>query len=277
MAASKWAKELLGAVTKRKEQLNIRLICMKPSSYQVVKQLFVLLLCMLLGAGNACQAQVDQKAAATYTSKAPSPGGTGKVYMGREIARVIGTGGGGWLDRSTRQEEENSLQAIDNMMLDPHSVVADIGAGTGFYTFKVAEKIPKGKIYAVELQSAFITKLEKRKQELGLRNVEVLKGGTRSINVPDASLDLAFMVDVYHELEYPHEMLQAIHKALKPDGKLLLLEYRAEDPTVSIRELHKMTAEQVKKELEANGFRLFKREDSQPIQHFLMFEKSEEK
>lgn len=237
----------------------------------------MLLLGLLLNTGNACQAQVDQKSASIYTAKSPDPGGTGKVYMGREIARVIGTGGGGWLDRSTRQKEENSQRAIDNMMLNPQSVVADIGAGTGYYTFKVAEKIPKGKIYAVELQEAFISELTKRSQELGISNVEVLKGGIKSITVPHASLDLAFMVDVYHELEYPHEMLQAIHKALKPEGKLLLLEYRAEDPNVPIRELHKMTAEQVIKELEENGFKLFKREDFLPIQHFLMFEKSEEK
>lgn len=242
-----------------------------------MKQLFVLFLWLFLGAGSNCQAQVEQKAAAVYTTKPPGPGGTGKVYMGREIARVIGAGGGNWLDRSTRQKEENSLRAIDSMMLTPQSVVADIGAGTGFYSFKVAKKVPMGKLYAVELQDAFVAELEKRRQELGQSNVEVVKGGTKSINVPDASLDLAFMVDVYHELEYPHEMLQAIHKALKPGGKLLLLEYRAEDPKVAIRELHKMTAEQVKKELEANGFRLFKREDSLPIQHFLMFERPEEK
>lgn len=237
----------------------------------------MLLLGLFLSAGHCCQAQVEQRTSAIYTTKSPGPGGTGKVYMGREIARVIGTGGADWLDRSTRQKEENSLRAISNMMLNPESVVADIGAGTGFYTFKVAEKVPKGKIYAVELQDAFISELKKRSQELGLTNVEVVKGGTKSINVPDASLDLAFMVDVYHELEYPQEMLQAIHKALKPEGKLLLMEYRAEDPKVSIRELHKMTAEQVRKELEANGFRLFKREDSLPIQHFLMFVKSEGK
>ncbi|WP_345156483.1 class I SAM-dependent methyltransferase [Pontibacter saemangeumensis] len=242
-----------------------------------MKRLFWLLLVLFLIAGNSCKAQVDQKAAAVYTTKTPGSGGTGKVYMGREIARVIGTGGGSWLDRSTRLEEENSLRAIDNMLLNPQSVVADIGAGTGFYTFKIAEKVPKGKIYAVELQDAFVSELKKRRQELGLRNVEVVKGGEKNINVPDASLDLAFMVDVYHELEYPQEMLQAIYRALKPDGKLLLLEYRAEDPNLSIRELHKMTVEQVTKELEANGFKLFRREDFLPIQHFLMFEKTEEK
>ncbi|WP_187263948.1 class I SAM-dependent methyltransferase [Pontibacter beigongshangensis] len=244
--------------------------------YRSLKALFVLLSVFFLNAGNSgCQAQVEQKATATYTTKAPGSGGTGKVYMGREIARVIGTGGANWLDRSTRLKEENSLQAINSMMLTPESVVADIGAGTGFYTFKVAKKIPRGKIYAVELQDGFVSELKKRSKEQGLGHVEVVKSGPTSIQVPDASLDLAFMVDVYHELEYPQEMLQAIHRALKPTGKLLLLEYRAEDPKVMIRELHKMTAEQVTKELEANGFRLYKREDFLPIQHFLMFEKQQ--
>ena len=246
---------------------------MKLPSSTFVTPLFSLLLVLWLSAGSSCQAQQEQKAAKTYTTKTPAPGGTGKVYMGREIARVIGTGGGGWLERSTRQEDENSLLAIDNMMLTPQSVVADIGAGTGFYTFKVAERVPKGKVYAIELQDAFITALKERKQETGLSNVEVVKGGTQSINVPDATLDLAFMVDVYHELEFPQEMLQAIHKALKPSGKLVLLEYRAEDPKVAIKKLHKMTAAQVKKELGANGFILHKQVDELPIQHFLMFEK----
>lgn len=274
---SEWAKALTYAVTNKYKRLSKSLIYMQTSYFQRKQQLFVLLLGLILIAGNACQAQVDHNKTAVYTSKSPAPGGTGKVYMGREIAQVIGTGGGGWLDRSTRLEEENSLRAINSMGLNSQSVVADIGAGTGFYTFKVAQKVPKGKIYAVELQDAFVAELKKRSQELGLSNVEVVKGGTGSINVPDASLDLAFMVDVYHELENPQEMLQAIHRALKPDGKLLLLEYRAEDPNLAIRELHKMTAVQVKKELEANGFRLFKREDSLPIQHFLMFEKTDKK
>ncbi|MBC5992602.1 class I SAM-dependent methyltransferase [Pontibacter cellulosilyticus] len=245
---------------------------MKISSCLSINPVLVLLLVLLSGA-TACQAQTEQTKSAVYSAKTPAPGGTGKVYMGREIARVIGTGGGGWLDRSTRQEEENSLRAIDNMMLQPKSVVADIGAGTGFYTFKVAERVPEGKVYAVELQDAFINTLKKRKQELKAANVEVVKGGIKSINLPDASLDLAFMVDVYHELEYPQEMLQAIYKALKPGGKLLLLEYKAEDPDINIRELHKMSVAQVRKELEANGFILYKQVDALPIQHFLMLEK----
>ncbi|GAB3204324.1 ubiquinone/menaquinone biosynthesis C-methylase UbiE [Pontibacter aydingkolensis] len=248
---------------------------MKSLSITSSNLLFPLLMVLWLSTCTSCHAQKEKNIDKVYATKAPGPGGTGKVYMGREIARVIGTGGGNWLERSTRQEDENSLLAIDNMMLKPQSVVADIGAGTGFYTFRVAERVPQGKVYAVELQDAFIATLKERKQELGLNNVEVVKGGTQSINVPDATLDLAFMVDVYHELEYPQEMLQAIHKALKPGGKLVLLEYRAEDPKVAIRELHKMSAAQVKKELEANGFKLHKQVDALPIQHFLMFEKED--
>ncbi|MEJ8803473.1 class I SAM-dependent methyltransferase [Pontibacter sp. H249] len=243
--------------------------------YQPIKYTLLILLVLLLSGGNACQAQVEQKQQTGYTTKTPSAGGTGKVYMGREIARVIGTGGGAWLSRNTRQEEENSLVAIDSMELNPGSVVADIGAGTGFYTFKVAERVPKGKVYAVELQDAFVATLKKRKKELGFENVEVVKSSTQSINLPAASLDLAFMVDVYHELECPQEMLQDIYKALKPGGKLLLMEYRAEDPDVNIRELHKMTVAQVRKELESNGFKLYKQVDVLPIQHFLVFEKAE--
>ncbi len=153
--------------------------------------------------------------------------------------------------------------------------MADIGAGTGFYTFRIAPKVPQGKVYAVDVQDAFVAALKKKKQELKLANVEVVKGGSKSINLPEASLDLAFMVDVYHELEYPQEMLQAIYKALKPNGKLLLIEYRAEDPSVEIRKLHKLSVAQANKELQANGFKLYKRQDFMPIQHFLLYEKAE--
>jgi predicted methyltransferase len=208
-----------------------------------------------------------------YTAKTPHPDGTGKVYLGREIAHVMGASGGAWLERDTRQEEENVTLAIAKLKLQPNSVVADIGAGTGYYTFRIAPKVPQGKVYAVEVQDEFVSALEKRKKELGLTNVEIVKGTNQSPNLPAAAVDLAIMVDVYHELEYPHEMLQALHKALKPGGKLLLLEYRAEDPAIPIKELHKMSVAQVTKELSANGFKLAKRENFLPIQHYLLYEK----
>lgn len=234
---------------------------------------------LLLSFGvSSCQAQhhKEQAAAEVYTTKEPHPAGTGKVYMGREIAAVMSASGGSWLERDSRQEEENVALAIENMPLKPQSVVADIGAGTGYYTFRIAAKVPEGKVYAIDVQDTFVAALKDRQKELGLTNVAVVKGGSQTINLPDASLDLAFMVDVYHELEFPKEMLQAIYKALKPDGKLLLLEYRAEDPTIPIRELHKLSVEQANKELQANGFKLYKRGDFLPIQHFLLYEKAQE-
>jgi len=245
-----------------------------PVTTAFVTWLYGSLLVLGLGIGNACQAQKEEVADQGYTFKAPAPGGTGKVYMGREIAGIMSTAGADWLERNTRQKEENVALALKHMQLTPQSVVADIGAGTGYYTFRITDKVPDGKVYAVEVQDAFVKALQDRKKKLGIMNVEVVKGGRKTINLPDASLDLALMVDVYHELEYPQEMLQAIYKALKPGGKLLLLEYRAENPALRIKKLHRMSVEQANKELQANGFRLYKKEDFLPIQHFLLYEKA---
>ncbi|RNI26540.1 class I SAM-dependent methyltransferase [Rufibacter latericius] len=182
--------------------------------------------------------------------------------------------GGEWLERDSRQKEENVTLAIQKLDLQPNQVVADVGAGTGYYTFRIAPLVPQGKVFAVEVQDEFVAALEAKAKELQLSNVSVVKGSAQSPNLPEASVDLALMVDVYHELEYPREMLQALHRALKPTGKLLLLEYRAEDPSVPIKELHKMSVAQVNKELQANGFTLARQENFLPIQHFLLYEKA---
>lgn len=210
---------------------------------------------------------------AVYSFKPAHPDGTGKVYLGREIAGIMGTAGGRWLNRDSRQQEENVNLAISRLPIRANSVVADIGAGTGYYTFRIASKVPEGKVYAVEVQDEFIAALQAHKARLDLRNVEVVRGNSRSPQLPESSVDLVLMVDVYHELEFPREMLQAIHRALKPGGKLLLLEYRAEDPNVPIKELHKMSVAQVRRELEANHFKFHKKEDFLPMQHFLLFER----
>lgn len=238
----------------------------------------LLLIFSLLACSNHAQeTQQSQKdTSAVYEFKTESSGGTGKFYMGREIAGVMGAAGAAWLERSDREQEENSSHTISKMPLEPHSVVADVGAGTGYYTFRIAEKIPGGKIYAVDIQEEFIQRLNVRTKELNARNVEVIKGSERSPNLPPDTIDLIIMVDVYHELLYPHEMLQAMSKALKPGGKLLLIEYKAEDPDVAIRPLHKMTVAQVNKELAANGFQLVKHDNTLPIQHFLLYQVSKE-
>ena len=210
-----------------------------------------------------------------YTYRTASPGGTGKFYLGREIAHIMGASNSEWLDRASRPQEENTQLAIDKIQVPVDGVIADIGAGTGYYTFKLAPKVPKGKVYAVEIQDEMIAALNERKKKLNNTNVEVIKGDITSPNLPENSIDLALMVDVYHELLYPHEMLENIRKSLRPGGNLLLMEYKAEDSAVAIRALHKMSVPQVTKELEANGFSLEYRGDFLPIQHFLLFRKKE--
>jgi len=227
----------------------------------------------------ACDAQPNKPASVTdtgYVMGKASDGGTGKFYFGREIARVMGASNSAWLDRDNRQQEENSQLTIDHIKINDTGSIADVGAGTGYYTFKLAKKFPHAKIYAVEIQDEMIATLNKRKEEKQASKVEVIKGDTLSPNLPANSLDLIIMVDVYHELEYPREMIDAIKKSLKKNGKLLLIEYKAEDPDVAIRPLHKMTVKQVNKEMTAAGFTMEEDGEFLPIQHFLLFKKIEE-
>ncbi len=193
--------------------------------------------------------------------------------MGREISQVMGFAGKSWLERQSREQEESVSLAIKNLPINSSSVVADIGAGSGYYTFRIAPLVPNGKVFAVEIQDDAIGFLTKRSKELGFTNVIPVKGAEQSPNLPGNSVDLAIMVDVYHELSYPKEMLESIYNSLKPDGKFLLLEYRGEDPTIQIKPLHKMTQKQVEKELNANGFQLVENGKFMKIQHFLVFEK----
>lgn len=208
-----------------------------------------------------------------YTYRTPSRDGIGKFYLGREIAHVMGASGSAWLDRASRPQEENTQLAIDKINVPSTAVIADIGAGTGYYTFKLVPKVPKGKVIAVEIQDELIAELKARAKKLNHNNVEVIKGSATSPNLPANSIDLAIMVDVYHELEYPVEVLQSIKKALKKDGQLLLIEYKGEDASVAIKPLHKTTVKGVNKELGANGFSLAYEGKFMPIQHFLLYKK----
>lgn len=217
---------------------------------------FILFVGVIVPACNIAQQKSDglTQTDTVYKYGEKTAGGTGKYYMGREIAHMIGPGGIGWLQRDDRQKEENTALAIEKMNLSASAVVADIGAGSGYYSFKIAKKTPHGKVYAVDVQDEMIAALKKQKSALNDKVVEIIKGDSVSPHLPDHSVDLAIMVDVYHELEYPHEMLQAIKKSLKPGGKLLLIEYKGEDPALRIKKLHKMTVAQMNKEMEANGF-----------------------
>jgi ubiquinone/menaquinone biosynthesis C-methylase UbiE len=236
-----------------------------------LKPIVLLTSCLLISTSLQAQKPKDS----VYVYKRATIDGTGKFYQGREIAKVMGFEGAAWLERDTREEEENTKLAISKLPIAATDAIADIGAGTGYYTFPTAAKVSHGKVYAVEIQQRAVDYLKSRAKQLGLNNVVVVKGGITSPNLPDNSIDLAFMVDVYHELAYPHEMLQAIKRALKPGGKLLLIEYRGEDPAVDIKPLHKMSVPQVNKELKANGFHLVSAEGFLPIQHFLIYQKDE--
>lgn len=238
--------------------------------------IFYILISLSLALNFSCHAQNKPKTAdSPYTSKTPAYDGIGKVYMGREISFVMGFEGRDWLERLSREQEESISLALENLPISSNSVVADIGAGSGYYTFRIAPKVPEGKVYAVEIQDEAIKYLQDRTKELGFSNVFPIMGAEQTPNLPSKSIDLVIMVDVYHELEYPQEMLTAIKESLKPDGKILLIEYRGEDPAIAIKPLHKMTVRQVENELKANGFQLVENGQFMNIQHFLVFEKED--
>ena len=239
-------------------------------------KLWLLVLPML--AFVALQTQIaPQKAAPSseYEVRANhDPDGIGKFYLGREIAHVMGHTGAGWLERAERIAEERPDDVVKNFKLKATDVVADIGAGTGYFTFRISPLAQEGKVFAVDIQPEMLARLETRKKEMKADNVVTVQGTEQDTKLPAASVDLAFMVDAYHEFSYPREMMQSIVKALKPGGRVVLIEYRGEDPTVQIKRVHKMTVAQVRKELEAVGLKWKETKNFLPYQHFIVFEKT---
>ncbi|UOY09251.1 class I SAM-dependent methyltransferase [Muricauda sp. SCSIO 64092] len=208
-----------------------------------------------------------------YSYKKNDPNGIGKWYMGREIAHVMGFQGMYWLERPEREREEKATKLLENMQLSETDVIADIGAGSGYHVFKMAEKTPKGIIYAVDIQEEMLEALKFRKREFKAGNVEIVRGSEKNVNLPKNTLDKVLIVDVYHEMGYPMEMMRSIYNAMKKEGKLFLIEYRGEDPSVPIKRLHKMTEEQAVKEMAAVGFVLKENIDNLPWQHCMVFVK----
>ncbi len=202
-----------------------------------------------------------------------SSDGSGKYYMGREIAQVMGHFGAGWLERSEREREERTDLLLKELELNPTDVVADVGAGSGYFTFRMAPLVPRGKVLAVDIQPEMLDKIRSRKVKAGAANVEAVLGSITDPNLPSDSVDLALFVDAYHEFSHPYEMMMSIRKALKPGGRVVLVEYRAEDPKVPIRPRHKMTEAQAVKEMEAAGFQFAGNRKSLPQQHVMIFRK----
>ena len=210
-----------------------------------------------------------------YTFKKGDFNGIGKWYMGREIAYVMGFEGIDWLERSDREKEENVSNLIQNMDIKPNDTIADIGAGSGYHVFKMAPLAKKGLVYAVDIQPKMLMAIERTKESTKIINIETILGGKKSVYLPKNSVDKILMVDVYHEFDFPVEMIASIKNALKPNGQLFLIEYRSEDSKVPIKKIHKMTEKQSVKEMEAAGFKLKGNIDNLPWQHCMVFVKKD--
>lgn len=232
---------------------------------------YVLLMLGLLALGS-CKGQVKE-ATSDYEYRTGDINGIGKWYMGREIANVMGYQGMGWLERPEREEEENTSKLLKNMEIQPTDVIADIGAGSGYHVFKMAPKAKQGTVYAVDIQKEMLAAIASKKKAQQVPNVQIVQGSEKSVKLPENAVDKVLMVDVYHEFAYPKEMIASIKKALKPKGQIFLIEYRGEDPSVPIKELHKMTEAQAVKEFKAAGFQLKRNDDNLPWQHCMVFVK----
>ena len=231
----------------------------------------------LLSAGVASTevAPSPDDARGLYSSRPASRDGIGKVYMGREISFVMGHRGVDWLERPEREREERSDLLVASLDLAPDDVVADIGAGSGFFTFRLAPLVPEGRVVAVDIQPEMLSFLEARSERLGVTNVDLALGSVTDPMLPPDSLDAALLVDAYHEFSHPREMMEGVWGALKPGGRIFLVEYRGEDPSIPILPLHKMTVRQARRELEAAGFEFVENRDPLPQQHLMVFRKPE--
>src|SRR6266516_8116857 len=202
------------------------------------------------------------------------PNGIGRFYLGREIAQVMGHQAADWLERPEREAEEKPDLLLEALKLKAGNVVADIGAGTGYYSWRMAKDVgEKGLVYAVDIQQEMLDLLAKRMAERKITNVKGVPGTITDPKLPAHSVDLVLMVDVYHEFDHPFEMMHAICKALKPDGRVVFVEFRAEDPKVPIKEVHKMSEAQVRKEMSAQPLEWGETNGTRPWQRIIVFKK----
>lgn len=220
------------------------------------------------------KAETAKPAPSVYETRVKhDPDGIGKFYLGREIAHVMGYQGAAWLERPERIEEERPDEVVAQIGLRPTDVIADIGAGTGYFSFRFARVVTKGRVCAVDLQPEMLSLLEKRQRELGINNVSTVRSTETDARLPESSVDVVFFADVYHEFSYPREMMESIVRALKPGGRVIQIEYRGEDAEVPIKRLHKMTVEQCRREMAAVGLTWKETKSFLPWQHFIVFEK----
>jgi ubiquinone/menaquinone biosynthesis C-methylase UbiE len=231
----------------------------------------ILSFCFLFFSPTKSSAQTESSE--TYTYKFGDPNGIGKWYMGREIAYVMGYQGIEWLERPEREQEEKVSKLIENLELLPSDTIADIGAGSGYHTFKMAPYLSQGRVYAVDIQEEMLDVIAYRSDNSDQTNVSIIKSSETSLYMGERTINKALLVDVYHEFSHPKEIMISLYKAMKPGGKVYLVEYRGEDLTIPIKAIHKMTESQAILEMRAVGFRFKQNIDNLPWQHFLVFEK----
>lgn len=201
-----------------------------------------------------------------------------KEYKGREIAQTMHYLGADWLTRESRNREEDCDTMLGSLGVKPGQVVCDMGCGNGFYTLKLSKFVgDRGKVIAVDIQREMLGLLDDRAKQEKVTNIETVLGTVVDPKLPSNAVDLVLLVDVYHEFSHPEQMLAAIHKSLKPSGRVALVEFRAEDPNVPIKPLHKMSKEQILKEFPPNGFKLVEEFDKLPWQHLMFFERDVKK
>src|SRR5947207_9166377 len=207
--------------------------------------------------------------------KEHDPDGIGKFYLGREIAQVMSHHGAPWLERPEREKEEHTSKLLPPLKIKAGDSVVDMGAGSGYYTFRLLDFVgSKGKVYAVDIQPEMLAIIRGRMKEKGVKNVELVQGTESDPKLPDAAIDLILLVDVYHEFSYPYEMTEAMVKSLKPGGRLVFVEFRLEDDKVPIKLVHKMTEQQVVKEMaEFKDMKHASTSEKLPWQHVITFTK----
>jgi precorrin-6B methylase 2 len=234
---------------------------------------FIVLVCPLVARGQDESPKPPAKPRYEFRRE-HDPNGTGKFYMGREIALVMGHEAAGWLDRPEREKEEEPAKLLPLLEIKPGHVVADIGAGSGYYTFKLASAVGKGgKVLAVDIQPEMLALIRQRAKAKGLTNVTPVSGTVSDPKLPADGVDLILMVDVYHEFSHPFEMTQAMVASLKPGGRIVFVEFRLEDPNVPIKLVHKMSEKQVLREMSLFPLRHVKTHADLPWQHVIVFEK----
>jgi precorrin-6B methylase 2 len=239
-------------------------------TYPRVAFIAALLLAPALAAGDEAR-----PAAARYETGVRTRDGIGKYYFGREIAQVMGHQGAGWLERPEREQEERTDLLLAALDLKAGDTVADVGAGSGYFAWRMAQRVgPSGRVFAVEIQQHFLDLLMANMQRRGVADrVKPVLGTIQDPQLPAGSCDLILLVDVYHEFDHPYEMARGMIRALKPGGRLVLVEYRGEDPAVPIKPLHKMTAAQVRQEMAVHPVRFEANLTALPRQHILVFRK----